>query len=449
MQKDIRGLPISAAGNEAADAFDQAIENYVKYRADTGELAGKLIAADPNFALGHCLKGYLTMLTYKKAYLGGAEACLKAARAHAANATPREKRHIDALAAWHSGAVEETLAIWEAILGEHPTDLLALRLAHFNYFWRGEAGRMRDSLLRTKGAWSPGMPGFETWLAMAAFGHEECGDYAEAERTGRRAVELDPADLWATHAVAHVLEMQGRHGEGIAWLEALQGNWDAANNMRHHLAWHRALYHLELGEFDRALQLYDAKIRPLDSPLVKAQPDLYIDIQNAASLLWRLEHLGVAVGERWSELGEKAEGRIGDHLQLFTLPHFMMALAASGRWQSAQRMLQAMREEAAAATSPHATILGTIAVPICEAAIAHRKGEHGRVVELIQPIRDELWRLGASHAQRDLFDQLFADSALIAGRRDVLASLVPKLMERGRQAPAGRKAYAKAAGFAA
>ena len=54
-------------------------------------------------------------------------------------------------------------------------------------------------------------------LACRAFANEECGNYVVAEAAGREAMALDPANLWAAHAVAHVMEMQGRRGEGIAW----------------------------------------------------------------------------------------------------------------------------------------------------------------------------------------------------------------------------------------
>lgn len=443
MQRDARDLALSASSAEAAALFDTVVEHYVKYRADTAQLVGQLIAADPEFALGHCLKGYFTLLSCKAANVAAAGACLEAARLHSGNATVRERQHIEALAHWRSGDVEAALATWERILAVHPLDLVALRLAHFSYFWRGEARAMRDSVLRTEPAWSSTVPGYGTWLAMAAFGQEECGEYGMAERSARRAVELDPADLWATHAVAHVLEMQGRPQEGVGFLAEQEAHWEGANNMAHHLAWHRALYHLELDDFEAVLLLYDRRVRPLDSALVQAQPDLYIDIQNAASLLWRLELLGVAVGSRWAELADRAEGRIGDHVQLFTLPHFMMTLAADQRWQACARMLEALRREGAAGASPDARILGDLALPACEAVIAHRRGEHGRVVALLAPVRDALWRLGASHAQRDLFDQMLADSAQISGRVEVLTALLPKLaIGRGRP-PEERKAYAR------
>jgi len=43
--------------------------------------------------------------------------------------------------------------------------------------------------------------------------------------------------------------------------------------------------------------------------------------------------------------------------------------------------------------------------------VAHRRGEFGRVVDLLLPVHERFRRIGASHAQRDLFEQLLIDAA--------------------------------------
>ena len=164
------------------------------------------------------------------------------------------------------------------------------------------------------------------------------------------------------------------------------------------------------------LDLYDRRFRNLASPLTQAQPDLYIDVQNAASMLFRLERHGIDVGDRWIEIADKAEARIGDCLSAFTLPHWMMALAATGRDDAARRMLDAMRAFAAGEGTV-ARIVGRIALPVCEAVLAHRRGEHARAVDLMRPVLGEMHRLGGSHAQQDVLMQLFLDSAVKGGLR--------------------------------
>ena len=442
MHHDIHGLPISTASADAASAFDRTVLGYLKYRADLPVRLGEVLAADGEFGLAHCLKGYFALLSYKQANMPVAVEAANAARRLTARATPRERAHVAALEAWIGGDLDRALALWEQTLSEHPLDVLAFRLAHFNNFWLGRPGEMRASVDRVLPKWGRDLPGYGTILSCHCFSHEECGDYAAAEPSGRAAIAIDPGDIWGTHAVAHIMEMQGRHAEGIAWLDELERHWQGGNNLLHHLWWHRALFHLERRELDAVLDLYDKRFRNLAAPLTQAQPDLYIDVQNAASMLFRLELLGVDVGGRWNEIADKAEARIGDCLSAFTLPHWMMALAAAGREQSAQRMLGGMRAFATGEGTV-ARIVSRVALPVCEAVLAHRRGEHAQAVGRMRLVLDDMHQLGGSHAQQDVLLQLYFDSAVKAGRGEDVRAV---LARAARDAPlSGRVGYAEAA----
>lgn len=63
-------------------------------------------------------------------------------------------------------------------------------------------------------------------------------------------------------------------------------------------------------------------------------------------------------------------------------------------------------------------IVGNVALPVCEAALAHRRGEHARAVTLMRPVLDDMHQLGGSHAQQDVLMQLFLDSAVKADCAD-------------------------------
>jgi hypothetical protein len=450
MHHDSHGLALSTDSEAAARAFDHAVAGYITYRADAGQRLAPLLIEDPQFALAHCLKGYLTMLSYNRANVPLAAASLREARRWVGTATAREQAHIAALAAWIDGEPDRASAVWQQILAAHPRDALAFRLAHFTDFWLGRPDRMLSAVRTVEPAWSAELSHYGTLLACRCFAHEECGHYTEAEAAGRAAIAHDPADVWAAHGVAHVLEMQGRRAEGIAWINGLRNNWDGASNLRHHLWWHAAMFHLERAEIDTVLALYDTEFRNLAAPLTQAQPDLYIDAQNAASMLFRLGLHGVDVGERWHELADKAEARIGDTLSTFTLPHWMMALAATGRTAAAQRMLVALRDAAQAGTS-HAALVGTIALPLCEAVLAHGEGQPARAVALMRPVLGGMYRLGGSHAQQDVLEQLYLHAALQAGMDDDARLLLERVGGRHKLPPHRRVGYRAAAerlGFA-
>src|SRR6516225_8866946 len=287
--KDVHGLTVSTSSAEAGAAMEGALSSFLKFRLDAREHLSRSLAADPEFGLAHCLKGYFAMLLYKQAGVAPAVQSARTARPLVAKATTREQSHVEALDAWAAGDLDRTLAIWEAILADYPTDTLALRLAHLKYFWLGRPRDMVASVERVVPRWDRDLPAWGAILSCRCFAHEECGNYVIAEAAGRAAVALDPADLWATHAVAHIMEMQDRHDDGIAWLGELERHWAGGNNLLHHLWWHRALFHLERREFEEVLDLYDRRFRDLNSALAQLQPDFHIDIQNAASMLFRLE----------------------------------------------------------------------------------------------------------------------------------------------------------------
>jgi hypothetical protein len=195
---------------------------------------------------------------------------------------------------------------------------------------------------------------------------------------------------------------------------------------------------------DRVLALYDGEFRNPTSRLTEAQPDLYIDVQNAASMLFRLQRHGVNAGDRWLELADHAEARIGDCLSAFTLPHWMMALAATGRYAAAHHMLEAMR---AFAQGPGitASLVARYALPICEAVLAHARREFAQAVAVMRPSLGGMYRLGGSHAQQDVLEQLYLDSAMQAGLLDDARLLLERVAGRHPLPPQRRIGYAAAA----
>ena len=198
------------------------------------------------------------------------------------------------------------------------------------------------------------------------------------------------------------------------WLTTLAPHWEGSNNLQHHLWWHCALFHLEHGDTARVLELYDQRFRNLAAPLTVATPDLYIDVQNAASMLFRLQRLGVDVGNRWEELADKAEARIGDCLSAFTLPHWMMALLATGRTGRGRAHGRGHARSSPTAAARSRLSCATTCCRSREAQLAHAAGRHREALDLMRPALGGMYRLGGSHAQQDVLEQLFLDAAIKA-----------------------------------
>ena len=425
MPKDCRGLETTAASDAAVEAYDRTIRAYLCFARDTGDRLKAVYKADADMPMAHCLKGYFFQLFSNPALYPKADQALEQAKraATARGANPREHMHIAALAAWRLGDMRAATGIWEEILVEHPLDILALKLAHFTHFYFGDTAELRDSVARALPLWSEATPDYGYVLAMRAFGLEESGDYAAAEKAGRRAVEINPEDAWGVHAVAHVLEMQGRAKEGIAWVAGLRPSWSKANNFRYHVSWHQSLFHFEREEYDQVLALYDGEFRA-------ERTDDILDVSNAIAMLWRLEDEGVAVGARWDELADIAEKRSRDHVLAFADAHFVMALAGAGRLDKAAAMVKSMAAADPAGRISEAPILASVGTAIGDAIVAFRRGDHAAAAEALYPKRGEIRFIGGSHAQRDVFARLLILAALKSGKAKLARALLAERAAR-------------------
>jgi hypothetical protein len=265
------------------------------------------------------------------------------------------------------------------------------------------------------------MPDYGYLLGCHAFGLEECGAPEEAERVGRAAVDLEAEDAWGFHAVAHVFEVMDRPREGVSWLVHHTPALGRSNNFAYHVFWHRALFHLTMGEIGTVLSLYDQSIR-ID------RTDDFRDVANAVSLLWRLQALGVDVGGRWHELAELAESHIGDHAYGFADGHYLLSLVGAGRNDTARRFVAAAAESntisALGSAGHQAWVWRSIGCNLAEAILAFGRGDDSGVISALVGVRDRIHLLGGSNVQRDVFELVILEAAVRSGNQSLAASLM-------------------------
>lgn len=422
MLSDRWNQPVTTDSREAVEALDRAILATLEYRNSANGEVKAALEADPHCALAHCMRGYQYMLLGTAATQPKAAEAAQAAQTQFERLTTREKGHVAALSAWCAGDLSGAAQAWNDLVIAHPHDLMALRLHHLNAFWRGRDDQLTDGPAEVLRDWSPDLPGYGSLLGMLAFGLEESGERRRAEDYAREAVRLAPDDLWALHALAHVLEMDERFEEGCALIPLQEPAWDDRNPFKNHVWWHRALYAVELGRDAEVLALYDEHLAPQPRPF-------YLDVQNAASLLARLQFLGIAVGERWQTLAEPVRALAEDFNLAFTEPHKVLALAAAGDIAGAEALAGSVlqRFKRSGVSDP---ALAKVLDATCRGVAAYYAGEPEETLELMLPVRGDLWRLGGSWAQRDLFEQIVIEAALQAaprttgrallGRREVL-----------------------------
>ena len=422
---DKRGVGFTAASQAAVDALEACTDAYLGFRRDAGDKLKAAFAADSEMVMAHVIRGYFMNLMGNRALIGRAVKSADDAEALADDITEGESLHIAALRSWNEGRLRWASVLWEEILLKNPRDMFALRLSHFAHFYLGEIANHRDSIARIMGDWDETVPGYQYVLGMRAFGLEEAGEYAAAERFGRQAVEIDPTDTWSIHAVAHVLEMTGRAKEGIAWIDQNEAKWEGlVHNFANHVWWHKALFHLQLDDHAGALDLYDQRFWA-------EQSEDYLDMSNAIALLARLEFRGVDVGDRWTALAELSAKRVDDTVLPFADAHYMLALA--GRDQAkAEELLDSMSGYADAYDNTMASVYRRVGVPLAQAIEAYGRQAYHQAVDLLLPVRYDLTKIGGSHAQRDVFHQLLIQAAMKAGRNRLARAL---LLERTANMP--------------
>jgi tetratricopeptide (TPR) repeat protein len=413
---DARGLPTSAVRDESAVAFETALRQLQSYRGDPIATIDAAFAAEPGFVMGHILRAEVCITMWERGFLPEVQRGLQHLERLAPSATDREQRHIAAISDWAAGDWDGLRMRLDRLLDDYPTDILALQIGHLADFYHGDRDNLRGRIARALPAYSRDMPGYGFLLGMLAFGLEECGDYGRAEDTGRRAIELEPDDCWAQHAVTHVMEMQSRQAEGIAWMEARRDHWAQDDNgFAFHNWWHTALYHLDQGRLDRVLAIYDGSIRP-------APTKVQLQMLDAAALLWRLHLQGVDVGNRWTELAGAYEATAEDGFYAFNDMHAMMAYAATGRQAAAARLLHAL-DDAATAPGTNAEMTRRVGCAIVRAIDAFGRERYDDTVALLLPVRYRAHAFGGSHAQRDVVHRTLLEAAFRSGQRSLARSL--------------------------
>jgi len=434
---DVRGNPVSTDEQASMDAYERAQTLFHGYYGDPLGIIDQALADDPVFVMGHLLRAGMMITASDKCVEPLLRESVEAAEGLYDIANERERRHTAAARAWLDGEFSHSLRRYADILIDYPHDTLALQVGHIGDFLLGRSTMLRDRVAGILPAWNQGMPDFGYVLGMYAFGLEETNLYDKAEAQGRRALDLNPRDPWAVHAVAHVLEMQGRVDEGVAWLNGRRDDWSTDNMLSIHNWWHLALFHLDRDETDEVLALYDKRLRESSTGQV-------LDLIDASAMLWRLLLRGVDVGPRWRQLADVWQARAGTGYYAFNDVHALMAYLGSGDGAAAQQLIEAM-EAAAQEAGTNAMMTRDVGLPVAHALVAFVREDYALTVDLLRDVRLIAHRFGGSHAQRDVLALTLVEAALREGARSLAKALTAERMAFKPNSAGNRKLASRAA----
>jgi hypothetical protein len=438
---DQLGNRVSTRHRVALDLYDQAVSQLIAYRADPMATIDLALAADPSFVMGHCFKAGLLATTTERGAEAGITAALDAAERHIGLALERERMHLTAARAWACRDFAGATKLYGDICAEFPRDLLALQIAHLFDFLHGHSTMLRDRPAQVMHAFADRDPMRGFVLGMLAFGLEECGAYDDAESIGRRAVEMNAADVWASHAVTHVLEMRGQVRAGIDWVKSASLGWSEHNFFAFHNWWHLALFHLDNEDYSSALAVYDMRIRPVPTRVAGEMVD-------ASALLWRLRLRNVDVGERWTELAASWQSLGDDGYYAFNDVHALMAFLATGDQRQVARIMDGL-ESAARRTESNGMMSREVGLPVARALCAFERQDFEITIDELQRVRAFAQRFGGSHAQRDLLQLTVTEAALRGGRRSLARALTAERLAQKPRSDFNRLLLERSVGLAA
>jgi tetratricopeptide (TPR) repeat protein len=434
VRSDRWGVPLQTGNGAGVTLFDEGVEGLLSLSGEPVAAAEAAVAADDGLVLAHVLCAYFSLYRTSAQGVRSADEILKPLGT-GVTLGEREILHLRAARSWVAGDWDEAAHSLERALLHDSQDLLALKVAQDLYFFLGQTRDLQSVVTRVLRAWPAEKRGWGYVQGMYAFGLEENGDYAQAELFARAALHHNPRDVWANHALAHVFEMEGRVAEGVRFLAGSAPNW-SSSFFAIHTWWHQALYRIELAEYDAALSLYDGPIRG-------ARSLEWIDVVDAASLLWRLSLFGVDVGDRSATLAADLAPLVDAPTYIFNDWHATMAFGLAGRTDLDERLVTANRRHAVGTNRAVAARAG---LALLQGFSSFATGRFDRAVDALTDVRSCAHVMGGSNAQRDIVELTLIAAAARAGAHDVARQVVAERITKkpGAAAAAARLLAANA-----
>ena len=421
MTTDNFGLTISGANPASVDAFNIYGGDLISYGPRVRSIFDAA-DADPDCCGVNAHAAAVHMALESSAGFKTARKYVVRARASARDASDREREFAASVYQWWRGNSGQALNRMRAIIANHPADIVTAKWAQYLAFNLGNAQAMLDVANRVTGA-RPDVA--EAW-GMQAFALEQSNEIARAEQAARHALSLNRDEAWAQHAIAHVLDTQGRVDEGVEFLTSHAEGWaDRSIFIREHNYWHLALFHLDRDDHLRALRVFDEH-------LWGEWPEYAQEQIGAISALWRLELRGVNVGERWHPVVEKVWERWHEHIVPFNDLLFIYALARGGKHQAVGEFLSSLERRG---KKDDSGVWDSLVIPCAHGLAAYAQERFMTAADALGPLLGRLHLVGGSHAQRDVFVQTWIDAALRAGQHSAVKEVVAR---RARARPADR-----------
>jgi tetratricopeptide (TPR) repeat protein len=409
MLTDRYELSLSTASSAGRDAYVEGCEAKLTMYPGAIEAFDRAIAADPGFALAHAARAHALL---ERGDAAAARASMTAANSLTAGLSTREVSHVAFFGLLAAGDSEAALAALPAHLDVWPRDVMVLGTTAFTNGLIGSSGRagqkrmLLDLLDRLAPSWG------DDWWFTAHHGMalSENGQRDAARPKIDRSFAQNPKNPWAAHARAHLCYEEGEPDAARAFLASWLPGYSRGGALYSHLSWHLAIGHIEAGDTSAATRLF----REAFAPDVHSGPPRG-KVNDAVSFLWRWELAGhprdAAAWQIMHDFATSAFPRAG---AAFSDMHIALAQAVAGNAAALDERARQMDELAGKGRYPS----GPLVPAVSQGFAAFERGDFSAAIDALEPIADELERLGGSRAQLDLVEFTLLKAYLGADRPD-------------------------------
>jgi len=415
------GIKFSTTSNEAVKMYDALLHQAI-YHYNEAQLGGfpgttkNMMNADPDFAMGQIFS--LGMDCFATSPKKNPEPRMKlidfSAKHKNGSLTKYEEEHLKAAVMLGNEDYWGAMIQFQSILESFPKDPLALQMAYFLALTIGQTKRLKDIPASVVKYYDPSTPFYGHVYGKLCFGQGEGGEYEAGEISGRKALDHFPLDNWSHHALAHNFEESGRPLQGRLFLTNSARDWTLGTTFSHHIWWHTALFHVQLGEFEAALSLYDDKVGPMT-----LKDGGNFPLSDGSSLLMRLHLEGVDIGDRATAQASKWVNHNEDFVSLFYDGHNSFCSMLAGDRAANSKLLDNMRDYVSGDRSGwNKEVTAKVGVPLVEGITKYMDGEYSEAVSKLAPIMPELQeKIQGSKAQKDIFRQILLHAAVKSGEK--------------------------------
>jgi tetratricopeptide (TPR) repeat protein len=391
------------------------------------EAFDRAIVADPDFALPYAARAHALL---ERGNAAAARESIAAANNLAADLPAREASHMAYFGLLVAGDTEAALAALPAHLDAWPRDVLVLGTTAFTNGLIGSSGRagQKRALLALLDRLAPHY-GEDDWWFAAHHGMalSENGEHAAAQPKIERSLAQNPTNPWAAHATAHLAYEEGDAGAAREFLASWLTSYPREGPLYSHLNWHLALAHLEAGDAAAASRLFSAAF----APDVHSGPPRG-RLNDAVSFLWRWELAGHPRNtEAWRAMRDFVASAFPRAGAAFSDLHIAVAYAVAGNGAVLDERAQQIDTLVRANRYPS----GSLVPAASRGFAAFERHDFATAIDALEPIADELERIGGSHAQLDLVRFTLLKAYLDADRPDDARRMLSTRRPRAPVAP--------------